>query len=281
MDGLMRRSRRWTMGAGTAFVGMALCVVALAAPRDSNAAAPGMAYTPGAGFEAGSVLLTAPRTGSPVLIWSQNDGYSRKLVWSLFRENRWSSPKALTFGTGDDLSPVAGISSTGSVLYWIDDRGRVFFAPFDPEAGNLHAVPRPVSLANFAGRNPRIEGGGIDNPIILQACDSTGVEPCIPAGPTGGGSGTGTPPRIRPDGGIDSPIGLSTGGTGTNSLAVASAPVCGSQVLAAGAGDSITVLAFDGAGRSTLLGQFRIDPAADRNAAVSALSAHFLKRVCR
>ncbi|HKQ98186.1 MAG TPA: hypothetical protein VJV75_09955 [Candidatus Polarisedimenticolia bacterium] len=280
MNGLMRRSRRWTVGAGTVLAGMALSVVALAAPRDPNAAAPGMAYTPGAGFEAGSVLLTAPRTGSPVLIWSQDDGFSRKLVWSLFRENRWSNPKALTFGTGDDLAPVAGISSTGSVLYWIDDRGRVFFAPFDPEAGHLHAVPRPLSLGASAGWRPRPEGGS-DAPIIYKACDATTGPPCIPTGPTGGGSGTGIPPRIGLDGASDAPITLSTGGTGTNSLAVASAPVCGSQVLAAGAGDSITVLSFDGAGRSTPLGQFRIDPATDRNAAVSALSAFFLKGVCR
>ena len=282
MDDLMRRSRRWAVMAGTAFAGMALSVAALAGPRDQGTPGIPLAYAPGAGFEAGSVLLTAPRSGAPILIWSQDDGYTRKLVWSRFVGNHWSTPRPMTFGSGDDLAPVAGVSSTGSVLYWVDDRGRVFYVPFDPDSGSLHAVPRPVTLAGRLGTDPQPEGGS-EVPIILSNCDVPNpTDPCIPTTPTGGGGGTtGVPPRISPNGGTDAPIQTSTGTTSTNSLAVASHAGCGSQVLATVTEDSVSVMAFDGAGRSALLGQFRLHANVDRAAAASALAAHFLRQTCR
>ena len=283
MDGMMRLARRWAVMAGTAVAGLALAVGASAAPKDRGAAAP-MAFVPGAGFEAGSVLLTAPRTGAPILIWSLDDGYSRKLVWSKFNGERWSRPKPMTFGSGDDLSPVAGVSSTGSILYWIDDRGRLFYAPFDPESGSLHAVPAPITLAGRTGRVGT--EGGVDSPVILVYCDSNGgTQPCIPGADPGGAGGsgghTGLPPKIGPDGATDAPIVLSTGGTSTNSVAVASSPACGSQIMATASEDSVSVMMFDGAGRSTLLGQYRLGPNVERNAAVATLSAYFLKPTCR
>jgi hypothetical protein len=168
------------------------------------------------------------------------------------------------------------------VLFWIDDRGKVFFAPFDPESGNLHAVPSPVSMGGRPGQGPSPEGGG-DVPIILVYCDASAVvEPCVPLPPPGGGTiRTGPPPRIGPEGGNDSPITLTTSATQTTSLAVASQPVCGSQVLAVASEDSVSVLAFDGAGRSTSLGQFRLGPNVDRNAAAATLGAYFLRAACR
>ncbi len=283
MGGMMRLSRRWAVMAGLAIAGMALSVAASAAPRDQGATVLPMAYAPGAGFEAGSVLLTAPQSGAPILIWSQDDGFARKLVWSKFVDNRWYSPRPMTFGTGDDLAPVAGISSTGSVLFWVDDRGRLFFAPFDPESGNLHAVPRPVSIASRLGTDPSPEGGN-DVPVILDYCDATTpVEPCLPAPPSGGGGGsqTGLPPRMGPEGGNDAPIVLSMGGTSSGNLAVASHPGCGSQILAAASDDSVSVLSFDGAGRSSLIGEFRLGANVDRKAAVATLGAHYLRQICR
>ena len=282
MDDLMRLSRRWAVMAVMAVAGMALSGAALAAPSRWNQATPGMAYTPGAGFEAGSVLLTTPHTGASVLIWSLDDGVGRKLVWSRFSEKQgWSAPRAMTFGIGDDLAPTAGISSTGSVLYWVDDRERVFFAPFDPETGSLHAAPRPISLGGLSGRRPSVEGGN-DGPIILSVCDPTNpVEPCLPSIPAPGGPGRKEPPHIAPEGGNDAPIVTSVGGTQTQGLTVASHPGCGSQILAASSGDAISVMAFDGAGRSSLLGQYRIHPGTDRNAAASALGTYFLRATCR
>jgi hypothetical protein len=266
-----------------AVAGMALSVAALAAPRERDQAAPGMAYISGAGFEAGSVLLTTPHTGASVLIWSLDDGVGRKLVWSRFSEKQgWSAPRAMTFGIGDDLAPTAGISSTGSVLYWVDDREQVFFAPFDPETGSLHAVPRPISFGGLSGRRPSVEGGN-DGPIILSVCDPTNpVEPCLPSTPAApGGPGREEPPHIAPEGGGDVPIIVSVGGTQSSGLMVASHPGCRGQILAAAAGDTISVMAFDGAGRSSLLGHFRILPGTDRNAAASTLGVHYLRATCR
>jgi hypothetical protein len=280
---MMRLSRRWAVMAGLAIAGMALSVVASAAPKDQSASTLPMAYAPGAGFEAGSVLLTAPRSGAPILIWSLDDGFARKLVWSKFVGNRWSSPRPMTFGTGDDLAPVAGISSTGSVLFWVDDRGRFFSAPFDPESGNLYAVPHPVTLGSRLGSDPSPEGG-TDAPVILVYCDAaTPVQPCLPAPPSGGGGGsqTGLPPRMGVEGGSDAPVVLSVGGTSTSNLAVASHPGCGKQILAAAADDSVSVMSFDGAGRSSLVGEFRLGPNVDRQAAVSMLGAHYLRQICR
>ncbi|HUD71574.1 MAG TPA: hypothetical protein VMQ62_06390 [Dongiaceae bacterium] len=279
----MRLSRRWAVMAGLAVAGMALSVVASAAPRDRGLGTLPMAYAPGAGFDAGSVLLTAPRSGAPILIWSLDDGFSRKLVWSKFVGNHWSSPRPMTFGTGDDLAPVAGISSTGSVLFWVDDHGRLFYAPFDPESGNLHAVPQPVTLGSRRGSDPRPEGGS-DAPVILVYCDAAApVQPCLPAPPAGGGSGShnGLPPRMGLEGGSDAPVVLSTGGTSKNNLAVASHPGCSSQILAAASDDSVSVLAFDGAGRSSLVGEFRLGPEIDRKAAVSAIGERYLRQICR
>lgn len=283
MDDLMKRSRRWAVMAGTVIAGMAMSVAALAGPGDRGTAGIPLAYTPGAGFEAGSVLLTAPRSGAPILIWSQDDGYSRKLVWSKFVGNHWSAPRPMTFGSGDDLAPVAGVSSTGSVLYWVDGRGQVFYVPFDPDSGNLLAVPGPVTLAGRLGADPGTEGNGTDVPVILTSCDAPNpTDPCIPAAPPGGGSGTtGVPPRITPNGGTDAPVPTSSGGTSSTSLAVASHPGCGRQILATAAEGSVSVMAFDGAGRSALIGQFRLGTGVDRAAAVSALGAHFLRQTCR
>jgi len=260
------------MVALAAFVGCALAATpALAAPP---AGSRGPAARPPA-----PVLISGPSSGAPIKIWSRFDGLQRKLAWSRFEGGRWSEPHLLTFGPGDDLAPAAGTSSAGSLLYWTDERGRVIYAPFDPESGRLFAVPRPLTVAPLPRHRPGTEGG-TDAPVILGNCEKASNEPCVGPRPPAPVPGNLPPSGTSLEGGTDIPIVLTTGSTSITTLTVASAPTCGTQVLALASDEVVTVVAVDGSGRVTPLGRFVLDPDADPAEATAAAGTYFHRRTC-
>ena len=255
------------------------------------------------------VPATAPESGAAIRIWSQFDGMANKIAWSRFVDGGWTSPRLLTFGPGDDLAPVFGTSNAGSYLYWTDRRGRVLYAPFDPEFGRLFAVPRTLPFTGRSG--PGVEGG-TDVPVILGLCDGGASDPCVTPG-HGGTSFTSQPDGPSPEGGGDVPIVLSMGGTGgsgtggsgtggsgtggsgtggnstsgsgsegmtTTALAAASSPTCSTQVLVIASGRRVQAVAVEGAGRVTLLGRFMLAAGVDPAEAAASVGIYFYRRTC-
>jgi hypothetical protein len=225
------------------------------------------------------VLIAGPSSGAPIRIWSRFDGLQHKLAWSRFENGRWSEPRALTFGSGDDLAPAAGISGAGSMLYWTDERGRVIYAPFDPESGRLFAVPRPLPVLSPRRHGPATEGG-TDAPVILGNCEKANNGPCV--GPRSGAPVASNLPPTAPslDGGTDVPIVLTTGSTSITTLTVASTPSCGTQVLSVASDGAVAVMAVDGSGRVSVLGRFVLDPDVDPAEATAAAGTYFHRRAC-
>jgi hypothetical protein len=260
------------MTALAAFVGSV--VVATSALATPPAGSHGLAAR---GLE--PVLLSGPSTGATIRIWSRFDGLQRKLAWSRFENGRWSDPRVVTFGPGDDLAPAAGISSTGSMLYWADEHGRVIYAPFDPESGRLFAVPRPLPITPLRPHGPATEGG-TDAPVILGNCEKSNNEPCV-----GQAHGAPVPINSPPagpglEGGTDIPIVLTTGSTSITTVTVASAPTCGTQVVSIASGGMVAVVAIDGSARATLLGRFVLDTGVDPSEATAAAGTYFHQRTC-
>jgi hypothetical protein len=260
------------MMAVAAFVG---CLVA-ATPALANPLA-GSRRPSARSFE--PVLIAGPSSGAPIRIWSRFDGLAHKLAWSRFENGHWSDPRVMTFGPGDDLAPAAGTSSAGSMLYWTDERGRVIYAPFDPESGRLFAVPRPLPVLPPRRHGPATEGG-TDAPVILGNCEKANSEPCVAPGP--GGPAPRNPQPMVPslDGGTDVPIVLTTGSTSITTLTVASTRSCGTQVLSVASDGAVTVMAIDGGGRVTVLGRFGLEPDVDPAEATAAAGTHFHRRSC-
>jgi len=226
------------------------------------------------------VLLTGPSSGAPIRIWSQSDGLQQKLVWSRLEKGAWTEPRSLTFGPGDDMAPVVGTSSLGSMLYWIDERGRVLYAPFDPESGRLFAVPRPIPVSPLHRREPAGEGG-TDAPVILGNCMNASHVPC--AGPGPGNPLPSTPPRTDPglEGGTDIPIVLTTGSTGLTTVTATSSFACTTQVLSMASDGMVTVVSVDGTGRVTLLGRLVLAPDVDPSEATAAAGTYYHLRTCK
>jgi hypothetical protein len=224
------------------------------------------------------VLFSAPSSGASILIWTHFDGVERKLAWSRMVNGHWSAPRIMTFGPGDDRTPAVGISSAGSFLYWTDGRGRVFYAPFDPETGRLFAVPRPLPAASPVRPGPAPEGGS-DVPVILGVCESPEDVPCV-----GGGSTPPAPingPNVpQPEGGSDVPITLCNGGSCTTGLTVTSDPDCPTQVLTVALDGQASSYRIDGSGRVKLLGRFVLADGVDEGAASAAASTYYHDQVC-
>jgi hypothetical protein len=243
----------------------------------------------------GRATSTAPTAttedGASIRLWSRFDGVAQKIAWSRFVDGRWTDPRLVTFGPGDDLAPVFGTSSAGSFLYWTDGRGRVLYAPFDPGFGRLFAVPRTLRLAASGRGGPSTEGG-TDAPVIIGLCDGTN-DPCVQ---TGHGTPVPftTPPTNGPstEGGTDAPVVLSVGGTGGDTgnsgsgdlnetiLAAASSPSCGTQVLAVASGNRIHAVAIDGAGRVTPLGRYTLAPGLDPTQAAASVAVYLQGHAC-
>jgi hypothetical protein len=231
-----------------------------------------------------AVPVTAPESGAPIRIWSRFDGVAHKLAWSRFENGRWTSPRVVTFGPGDDMAPVFGTSSAGSFLFWTDGRGRVLYAPFDPEFGRLFAVPRTLPFS-AAGRGGPSAEGGTDAPVILGLCDGGATDPCVASGHGGTLPITSQPTSPSPEGGSDAPITLSTGSSGTGgesatTMTAASSLTCSTQVLAFAYGKKVQAVAIDGLGRVTLLGRFVLADDVNPAEATATLGVYYHGRAC-
>jgi hypothetical protein len=230
--------------------------------------------------------MVVPESGTSISIGSRFDGVTYKLVWSRLENGRWTDPRVVTFGLGDDLAPVIGTSRAGSFLYWTDGRGRVLYAPFDPEFGRLFAAPRTLPLHGLGLSGPSVEGGS-DAPIILGLCDGGATEPCVNPGTPPPAPIVAPPPPTgpAPEGTTDAPIilgtgGGDTGGTNATTLTAASALTCDTQILAVAHGKIVGVAAIDATGWVTQLGRFLLAPGVDPAAATAAAATYFHQRAC-
>jgi hypothetical protein len=263
---------------------------------------------------AAPVLVSDPGSGARVVIWSRAEDGIAKLAWARSDGSTWGPAHDLTFGPGLDVSPVVGISRTGTWLFWRGDNGQIFSAPIDLSRGHLLAVPRTlarggrragststsIGLTVGLGNGSIRPEGGSDVPIIVQACDPTNpVYPCVSVGDPGPGGTRDTPPVVSPEGGQDIPIiGVSgtnkgTGNTGTTGdtgsdgttedgarVGVSSSPDCDTQFVSLIEGKSILVIEFQGTGE--IIRQVRLHAAKGIDPAEAAAAArdYFLKNVC-
>lgn len=198
------------------------------------------------------LVVTDPRTGAVVMIWSRDDGFSAKLAWARLTGNRWGRAHDLTFGLGVDRSPAVGTTSAGSWLFWLNDRGEVFYAPLELSAGRLLGVPTPLAtsptgLTIRTGSRFGTEGG-TDGPIIWTPCEDNSDPRCAtPKPPPSPTNPSGQAPPVM-EGGTDAPIVPGSSGTGTI-LVVSSEPTCDRQIVLTGEADSLLVVEVDGGGR--------------------------------
>lgn len=198
------------------------------------------------------VVVTDPRSGAVVKIWSRGDGFTAKLAWARLRGNGWGPAHDLTFGLGIDRDPAVGLTSAGPWLFWRNERGEVYYAPLELASGRLLGVPAPLLSGGgiLPGRPGRPGGtvgteGGVDAPVVHRNCADD--DPICIAQRAGGGTtnpGPYTPPVI-PEGGVDTPV-VGAGGI----VIVSSDPGCEKQIVSiTQTQDSLLVLEVDGAGR--------------------------------
>lgn len=287
-DGRTNRRGAAARAAGAALLGACLL---LASPLPGARAGGRAAASP-------PLVVTDPSTGGSIALYTRSDGTSLKIAWARLEGGAWRDAHDVTFGAGDDLSPVVGTSLIGTTLFWRTDAGRVFYAPFDVASGRLFAVPRPLEVRRAAAAPAPATGlsapttpsapshgvgieGGTDIPVILRNCSATVGPPCIGPGgvtplPTGGG-------LLAPEGGSDVPVVLSTPSTAVGPLAVASSSACAHEPVAIVSRDgaSFVVVDFTGSPRPLVLGRYAPDHGVRLSDALTAADAYFLRSLCR
>lgn len=216
-------------------------------------------------------------TGAAVVVWSRFDGSYKKIAYArLGGDGTWSGIVYLTFGPGDDESPLLADSLSGSFLFFTN-RGKYQYAPLDLQTGRLNAAPRGLSLGLLRRDIEPVGGGftadaGVDTPVTFITTPARDNGPKETLRYLGGSFGIA--------GGVDAPI------TGHNSTSKASVWGSGSRsdcvrlVLALPSANLRTIYLFRFSnGSMSLLNRVSV-PAAVQDRFADDLAASYLPLVC-
>src|SRR5437867_2114831 len=91
------------------------------------------------------ILVLAPGSAGPVLIWSRRSGHFDQIAYSRYDGHGWTEAAYFASAPRHQLRPRAGVDASGTgyvVLVETGGSGSVMMATFDPLTGNLISSPQ-------------------------------------------------------------------------------------------------------------------------------------------